>query len=326
MAPQAFAFARSELGPDGGLVGAALRGDLLHRRTARIPLDQQIDLAAQFVGLIQRAYDQVLRAKARVRAQQQGGLGHRAGRAQGTLDVVFALAGAVLAARAQVQLQAVAACAQVQRDGAVTVYPGVGPGHAFFVGVALVHDEGVDVQRQVASGQGAEVDGRAVDVQPQHGTVELVCQNAPFGAHGVKALAQRGAGGHGAQAQCLVGEALGAKVLNGHKIVLAQGEQAQVALEDVAVGNAATHRVLRVDHGRQVDALEQAPHQSQTTMAAQIVGQLLDNKFNRIRHLHFFHLQGEPKMGFKCLICMRIYPYPGLEVTDSGKRSMVGSS
>ncbi|WP_293192785.1 hypothetical protein [Ottowia sp.] len=46
-APQAFALAHSKLHPRGARVGAALRGNRLHRRTARVPLDQQIDLAAQ---------------------------------------------------------------------------------------------------------------------------------------------------------------------------------------------------------------------------------------------------------------------------------------
>ena len=53
-------------------------------------------------------------------------------------------------------------------------------------------------------------------------------------------------------------------------------------------------------------------------MAAQIVRQLLDNKFNRISHLRFLHLQGARQMGFTCLIRMRIYPERDCEVTDSG--------
>lgn len=318
LAPQAFALARSKLRPRGARIGAALRGYSLHRRTARVPLDQQIDLAAQFDGLLQRACDQVLRAKARVRAQQQRCCAHRAGRAQGALDVVLALTGAVLAARAQVQLQAVAACAQVQRNGAVTIDSGVGVGHAFLGGVALVHHEGVDVQRQVAAGQGAKVDGRAIDVQAEHGAVDLVGQFAPCGAHGVKALAQCGARRHAAQTQRLVGKALGAKALDSFEIVLAQGEQGQVALENVAVGNPCAHRIRRIDHRGQIDALEQAPDQGQPTMAAQIVGQLLDYKIDRLRHLFLLHPLGARQMMPKCLIYMGIYPHQGARVTDSG--------
>jgi hypothetical protein len=87
---------------------------------------------------------------------------------------------------------------------------------------------------------------------------------------------------------------------------------------EVAVGDAAPNRVLRVDHGGQVDALEQAPNQGQATMAAQIVGQLLDHKIDRICHLRFLHLQGARQMGVKCMICMRIYPDADAQVTDSG--------
>ena len=55
---------------------------------------------------------------------------------------------------------------------------------------------------------------------------------APVGAHGVKALAQRRTRGHGAQTQRLVGKALRAKAFNRLEVVLAQGEQGQVALEE----------------------------------------------------------------------------------------------
>lgn len=122
-------------------------------------------------------------------------------------------------------------------------------------------------------------------------------------------------------------KALGAKAFDRLEVVLAQGEQGQVALEDVAVGDASTHRVLGINHGGQVDALEQAPNQCQTSVAAQIVGQLFDDKFNRFGHECFLHLQGERQMWVKCLICIRIYPERVGEVTDSGsERSRLLSS
>jgi len=158
--------------------------------------------------------------------------------------------------------------------------------------VALIHDEGVDVQWQVAAGQGSEVDRCAIDVQAQYGAVDRVGQFAPFAAHGIEALAQGDAGGHSTQAQGLVGKALLAKGFDGFEVVLAQGEHGDVALEDVAVGNPSTNRVFGIDHGRQVDALEQAPHQGQATVAAQVVGQLLDNELDWISHLRHLHLLG----------------------------------
>ena len=87
----------------------------------------------------------------------------------------------------------------------------------------------------------------------------------------------------------------------------------------VAVGDAATHRVLRIDHGGQVDALEQAPDQGQATVAAQIVGQLLDNEFNRISHVHFLHPQGEQQIWAKCLLYIGNCHFFVGEVTDSGE-------
>jgi len=155
-------------------------------------------------------------------------------------------------------------------------------------------------------------------VQAQYGAVDAVGQLAPVTPKSVKALAQGRAGGHGAQAQRLVGKALAAKALDGLEVVLAQGEQGQVALEYVAVGDAATHRVLRIDHGGQVDALEQAPDQGQATVAAQIVGQLLDNEFNRISHVHFLHPQGEQQIWAKCLLYIGNCHFFVGEVTDSG--------
>jgi hypothetical protein len=74
---------------------------------------------------------------------------------------------------------------------------------------------------------------------------------------------------------------------------------------------------MRVNHRGPVDALEQAPYQSEAAVATQIVGQLLDNKIHRVSHLRFFHLQGETQMRLKCLICIGIYPQLERELTDS---------
>jgi len=46
---------------------------------------------------------------------------------------------------------------------------------------ALVHDESIDAQRPPPAGQGAKVDGRAVDVQAQDSAVDLIGQPAPLG-------------------------------------------------------------------------------------------------------------------------------------------------
>lgn len=80
----------------------------------------------------------------------------------------------------------------------------------------------------------------------------------PLAAKGIDPLGQGGTRWHGTQPQGLVRKALGAKAFDGLEVVLAEGEQAQVALEDVAVGDAAAHGVFWVYQGQQVDALEQA--------------------------------------------------------------------
>jgi len=316
--PQALALTGAQLGPLGGRIGTALLGDALDRRGARVPLDQHIDAPLQRRRMAQCALEQRQRAKARVGTQQQGSLGDGAGQAECALDVVAALEGAVLAARAQIELQAVAARSQVQRDGAVAIDSGVGVRHTFFLGVALIHDEGVDVERQVSALQSTKVYGRTVDVQAQDGAVEPIGQFAPLAAKGIKALAQGGARWHGTQTQGLVRKALGAKAFDGLEVVLAQSEQAQVALEDVAVGDAAAHRVFGIYQGRQVDALEQSPYQGQSALAAELVGQLLDFEVDGIGHVALAHPLGAG------LICGRIMYYKrniaGFEgeVTDSG--------
>ena len=170
----------------------------------------------------------------------------------------------------------------------------------------------------MAAGQGPEVDRCAIDVQAQQGAVDRVGQYAPFAAHGIEALAQGGAGGHGAQAQGLVGKALLAKGFDGFEVVLAQGEHGYVALEDVAVGDASTHRVLGVHHRWQVDALEQAPHQGQATVAAQVVGQLLDNELDWVSHLRRLHLLGAWLFVDSSLIIMGKQGLCRDRVTDSG--------
>lgn len=171
-ASNALAFDFSQPRPDGGLIGVALCDDLLHRCRAQVPLDEQINLAAQSGDLLQRLRSHVLRTKARVGAQMQARAAHCTGRAQGSLEVVFAHSGTMFAARAQIELQTITACVQVLSNGAVARHVGVNQGHAFCGRVALVHHKVVDVQRQVPNAQGAKVYRRAAHVQNQ--TMRLI--------------------------------------------------------------------------------------------------------------------------------------------------------
>jgi len=160
----------------------------------------------------------------------------------------------------------------------------------------------------------------------QYGAVELIGQLAPLAAKGIEALAQGGARGHRTQTQGLVRKALGAKAFDGLEVVLAQGEQAQVALEDVAVGNPAAHRVLGVNQGRQVDALEQPPDQGQSALAAELVGQLLDFKVDGIGHEDCAHPLGAGLIWCRMMYCNgNVSGFEG-GVTDSGCRRMRSTS
>ena len=58
--------------------------------------------------------------------------------------------------------------------------------------------------------------------------------------------------------------------------ILAQAQQAQVALQDVAVGDARAHREGGVNQRVQVDALQILADEGQARLAAQVISQLLD--------------------------------------------------
>ena len=72
-------------------------------------------------------------------------------------------------------------------------------------------------------------------------------------------MAQFSVGGnrrHGAQVQRASEECVAALGLNGVKVVIAQVQQAQVALQYDAVGDARAHRESRVYKGVEFDALK----------------------------------------------------------------------
>ena len=71
-----------------------------------------------------------------------------------------------------------------------------------------------------------------------------------------------------------------------------------------------------------VDALGQTPKPCQSTMAAQIAGQLIDHKFHRISHLRFLPLKGAKEMWAKCFFCMWINPCRGGDPKDLTIKSL----
>ena len=148
-----------------------------------------------------------------------------------------------------------------------------------FGGAAVIHREGVHVQRQIAAGQQTEGYGNARDLHTQHGGVDALGQLEPVAGVGIKALAKGGRGRHGAQVQRAGEEGVGALGLDGVKVLLAQAQQAQLALQDVAVGDSRAHQEGRVHEGVEADTFEILVDECKARLAAQVIGQLLDHKF-----------------------------------------------
>ena len=97
----------------------------------------------------------------------------------------------MLHARAQRELQAVTQAAQVHRQRAVAIDPGVGAPDQFLLRVAVVHRKGVQIHWRVAAGQRAKINGPAFDTAAKERLVDLRGQLKPVAGLGVQALAQR---------------------------------------------------------------------------------------------------------------------------------------
>jgi hypothetical protein len=145
-------------------------------------------------------------------------------------------------------------------------------------GVAVVHGEGVDVDRAVAVGEQAEVEGLALDAQPEQALVDPVDQLEPAATLGIEALAQGGARRHLHQPQGAQRKGAGPQRLDGLEVALAHAQQPEVASKDVAVGDAAADGEGGIDQGVEVDALEVLPDQRQAGGGIEVVGQLLDDE------------------------------------------------
>lgn len=138
---------------------------------------------------------------------------------------------------AQSELQAVAQAAQINRKRAVAINPYVGAPHQFFLSTAVVHGEGVQINRGVAACQGTKINGLAVNAAGQQPLVPPGHTLKPVRRMGIKALAQGGARRHSAQTQGAHEEIVATTVLDSIKVVLTQTKQAKVTFEDVAIGN-----------------------------------------------------------------------------------------
>lgn len=157
--PHAQALALAGMAPQGGLIGDLLRRNGLDRRAARVPLDQEVQLAPKGFALLGDGMHQGLRTIAGVRAHQNRAGHQPCGHGQHPLQVIFALPGRMLHARSQGQLQPKACRTQTGGNREVAIDSGVGAAHQLLLGITVVHRERIDVQRRVAAREGAKVNG-----------------------------------------------------------------------------------------------------------------------------------------------------------------------
>ena len=199
-------------------------GQCRHVGAARVPLDQPIDLrqarGAVLIAGLDAAHDRD-RVEAGVKPRQHRRL--RTGRRQAlrhrddALQVEVGRLGRVLHARAQRQLQAKAVAPEVGRQRAIAINAGVGAPDTFLGCLAVVHCEGVDVQRQPATGQDTVVRALSRQQRLDHRWSEV----EQLGRASVHALAQRRARGQQRDGKGVLEERIAAEVLDRVEVALA---------------------------------------------------------------------------------------------------------
>jgi len=203
---------------------------------------------------------------------------------------------------------------QVHRKRAVTINAGVSAADQLFLGAAVVHRKGIEIDRGVAASQGSKVDGLPVDAAAKQQLIHLRGQLKPRCRMRVHTLAQCRARGNSAQSQRTLEEGVVSKALDRIKVAFTQTQQGEIAFEDLTVGDPRAHGKLRIDQRIDVNALEVFADKRQSGMGAEVVGQFLDNKISHV----CAHLLGEQYMWAKSLISMKKSTYFDLQVTDSG--------
>ncbi|CUJ22113.1 Uncharacterised protein [Achromobacter xylosoxidans] len=282
--PHRHALARAGGLPDGGRVGGKTSGQRRHVGRARVPLDQPIDLGS--AGLCRTA--RVVRLDLahqrcgveprvqpcqdrRLRPEGAQALGHR----NDPLEVERGLTSRVLHAGSQGQLQAEPVGTQIRRQRAVAIDPSIGAAHPILGGAAVIHGEGVHVQRQPAAGQEPVVGTCA----GQQRLDERAGRLEPIARSRVQALAQRWTRRQLLDVQGPLEEGVTPEVLNGVEVALALHEQAQIAAQDVAGSHARSHGKGGIEPGqRRCQALKVMAHQRQPRHRGEVVVQLLDDQ------------------------------------------------
>jgi hypothetical protein len=307
--PQAHALSFALMTPYGVGVKHTLGGDGFDGRFARIPLDEKGDLARQSTGLDADLLRDFEGAQARVGAKQERQRGQLRSHRQDPLQVEFGLQRRVLHARAQSQLQAIAQRAQIGGGaGGGAVHALIGAPN----GARVVHHKRVPVDGHVAAGQGTKVHGAGCVFGRQQGLDKFPGQLKPRGRMGVHALAQGRARRHCAHVQRAGEEVIAPKLFNRIEVVFPLHQQAQVGLQDVAVGD--VYREFAVNAGTDSQAFHALPDQRQSGIGGEVVWQLFDSKVGHVR----VHLLGESYMQDKSLNSIGKSAYFEYLVTDSG--------
>lgn len=166
------------------------------------------------------------------------------------------------------------------------------------LGAPVVNGKRIQINRGVATGQGTEVNGLAVDATAQQTLVHLSGQIKPGRSMGVQTLTQGGTRRNAAKPKSTHEEGVAPKVLDGVKVVFAQTQQGQVTFRDLAIGNARANLEGWIDQCIKIDALEIFTNEGQTGVEAEVVGLLFDAKFGHV----VAPLQGEQRFTPKTLI------------------------
>ncbi len=142
----------------------------------------------------------------------------------------------------------------------------------FFLGARVVHHNIVPVPGPVAARHETKVHRARGVLGRQQGQVELCSELKPLGRMGVHALSQGRARGDGAHIQGAGQEGIAPELLNGIEVVLASHQQAQVGLQNVAVGDATdSYWKFAVNQSVNAKALAILSNQRQTGVGGKIV-------------------------------------------------------
>lgn len=151
--PDAFALALMRACPRRAEPGHFVRDDGLHRRFARVSLDEQSNHALQTDRLRVDFLHQFVRIRTRICPHQHRRGHQNGGHWQGALEFVWALRCRVLHTRAQCLFQSIAQADQVHRQRATTIHAGVRAPEQFLFGTTVVHVKNIKIHVRLAKWQ-----------------------------------------------------------------------------------------------------------------------------------------------------------------------------